>query len=96
MLFNIVVDMLEIMIKCTKGDGLIEGVIPYIVDGGLPILQYANDTTFFKEHALDKASNLKLILLAFEQLSGLKIKFHNVLFWQGPRQGQHTCQLVSL
>jgi hypothetical protein len=26
----------------------------------------------------------------------LKIKFHNVLFWQGPRQGQHTCQLVSL
>jgi hypothetical protein len=28
------------------------------------------------EHDLDKAQNLKLILSAFEQLSGLKINFH--------------------
>jgi hypothetical protein len=28
------------------------------------------------EHDLDKAQNLKLILAAFEQLSGLKINFY--------------------
>jgi hypothetical protein len=28
------------------------------------------------EHDLDKARNLNLILSAFEQLSGLKINFH--------------------
>jgi hypothetical protein len=29
------------------------------------------------EHNLEKAKNLKLILSVFEQLSGLKINFHN-------------------
>jgi hypothetical protein len=51
-------------------------VIPYLVDDGLPILQYADDTILFMEHDLKKAKNLKLILSAFEQLSGLKINFH--------------------
>jgi hypothetical protein len=51
-------------------------VIPHLVDCGLSILQYANDTILFMEHDLEKAKNLKLILLAFEQLFGLKINFH--------------------
>jgi hypothetical protein len=55
---------------------LIEGVIPHLVDGGLSILQYADDTILFMEHDLERAQNLKLILSAFEQLSGLKINFH--------------------
>jgi hypothetical protein len=76
MLFNIVADMLAIMIECAKYDGLIEGVIPNLVAGGLSIVQYADDTILFMEHDLKKAQNLKLILLAFEQLSGLKINFH--------------------
>jgi hypothetical protein len=76
MLFNIVADMLAIMIECAKNDGLIEGVTPHLVDGGLSILQYADDTILFTEHDLEKAQNLKLIFSAFEQLSGLKINFH--------------------
>jgi hypothetical protein len=76
MLFNIVADMLAIMIECAKRDGLIEGVIPHLVDWGLSILQYADDTILFMEHDLEKAQNLKLILSAFEQLSRLKINFH--------------------
>jgi hypothetical protein len=43
-LFNIVADMLAIMIERAKSDGLFEGVIPHLVDGGLSIFQYANDT----------------------------------------------------
>jgi hypothetical protein len=76
MLFNIVADMLAIMIEHAKNDGRIEGVIPHLVDGDLSILQYADDIILFMEHDLEKAQNLKLILSAFEQLSGLKINFH--------------------
>jgi hypothetical protein len=46
MLFNIVDDMLTIMIERTKVDGLVEGVIPHLVDWGLTIIQYADDTIF--------------------------------------------------
>jgi hypothetical protein len=38
MLFNIVVDMLDIIIQRAKNDGQIEGVVMYLVDGGLSIL----------------------------------------------------------
>jgi retron-type reverse transcriptase len=37
-LFNIVVDMLTILIKRAKEEGQIEGVIPHLVDDGLSIL----------------------------------------------------------
>jgi hypothetical protein len=43
------------MIERAKNDGLIEGVIPHLVDGGLSILQYADDTILFMEHDLEKA-----------------------------------------
>jgi hypothetical protein len=76
MLFNIVPDMLAIIIERAKLDGQIEGVLPHLVDGGLSILQCADDTILFMEHGLENARNLKLILSAFEQLSDLKINFH--------------------
>jgi hypothetical protein len=38
MLFNIVADMLAILIERAKVDGQIEGVIPHLVNGGLSIL----------------------------------------------------------
>jgi hypothetical protein len=44
-----------------------------MVDGGLSILQYADDTILFLEHDFDKARNMKLILSTFAQLSGLNI-----------------------
>lgn len=48
----------------------------HLVDGDLSILQYANDTIHFMEHDLEQARNMKLLLYAFEQTSGLKINFH--------------------
>jgi hypothetical protein len=58
----IVDDMFAIMIKHTKVDSLIEGVIPHLVDGGLFILQCADDTILLMEHDFEKSRNLKLIL----------------------------------
>jgi hypothetical protein len=40
------------------------------------ILQYADDTILFLDDDIVKARNLKLVLCAFEKLSGLKINFH--------------------
>jgi hypothetical protein len=50
--------------------------VPHLLDGGLSILKYADDTILFMEHDLAKAVNMKLILCLFEQLSDLKINFH--------------------
>jgi hypothetical protein len=75
-LFNIVADMLAIIIQRAKEDGQVDGLIPHLVDGGVSILQYADDTIIFMENNLEKALNMKLILYLFEQLSGLKINFH--------------------
>ena len=75
-LFNIVADMLAVLITRAKEDGQVGGLIPHLVEGGVSILQYADDTFLFLENDLDKAINMKLILSLFEQLSGLKINFH--------------------
>jgi hypothetical protein len=52
------------------------GLVPHLVEGGVSIIQYVDDTIIFMDHDLDKALNMKLILCFFEQLSGLKINFH--------------------
>ena len=46
-IFNIVVDMLVILIERAKQDGQIGVFIPHLVEGGLSILQYADDTILF-------------------------------------------------
>jgi hypothetical protein len=76
--------MLVILIKRAKAEGQIDWMVPHLVDDGLSILQYADDTLIFVGHDLEKSKNLKLLLCAFEQLSGLKINFHKskiFLFW---------------
>jgi hypothetical protein len=75
-LFNIVADMLAILIGRAKDAGHVGSLIPHLVEGGVSVLQYADDTIIFMEHDLEKAVNMKLILCIFEQLSGLKINFH--------------------
>ena len=65
LLFNIA-DMLSIIIKRAKDVEHIGGIVPHLVEGGLSILQYADDTILFMEHDLEKARNMKLLLLAFE------------------------------
>jgi hypothetical protein len=75
-LFNIVADMVTILIKRAKEYGQINGIIPHLIDDGLSILQYADDTIIFLDHDLEQAKNMKLILTVFEQLSCLKINFH--------------------
>jgi hypothetical protein len=75
-LFNIVVDILAILINRAKQGGQISGVIPNIIDEGLSILQYADGTILFMDHNFEHATNMKLLLVAFEQMSCLKINYY--------------------
>ena len=75
-LFNVVADMLAIIINRAKVAGKVNGVIPHLVNDGLSILQYADDTVIFLDHNLEMARNMKALLCVFEKLSGLKINFH--------------------
>ena len=51
-------------------------MVPHLVDEGLSVLQYADDIIILMDNDLERAKNMKLLLCAFEQLSGLKINFH--------------------
>ena len=97
-LFNLVADMLAILIARAKEDGQIGSLIPHLVDGGVSILQYADDTILFMEHDLEKAINMKLILAIFEQLSGLKINFHKseiYCFGQAKEMQAEYCRIFG-
>jgi hypothetical protein len=95
-MFNIVVDMLAILINRAKVDSRLSGLVPHLVDRCLSILQYANDTILFMDHGFEKATNNKLILCAFEQLSGLKINFHKSEVFCFGEAKQHEQQYAQL
>lgn len=83
-LFNLVADMLVVLISRARDNDQIRGLEPHLVDGGLSILQYADDTILFLENDQEQAKNLKLVICIFEKLSDLKINFHkNELFCFG-------------
>jgi hypothetical protein len=68
--------MLAVLIERSKGMGFFDGLVPHVVEDGLSILQYADDTILFLDDDLDKAKGLRVVLSAFEKLSGLKINFY--------------------
>jgi hypothetical protein len=87
LLFNLVADMLTLLITRAKEDGEIRGLVPHLVDDRISILQYADDRILFMEHDLEQAANMKPLLCAFEQLLGLKTNFHkSELFCYGEAQ----------
>ena len=68
--------MLAVLIGRAKECVLVGGLVPHLVEGGVFVLQYVDDTIIFMEHDLEKATNMKLVLCLFEQMSGLKINFN--------------------
>jgi hypothetical protein len=64
------------LIEWSKNLGFFDGLVPHLVEDGISILQYADDTILFLDNDLEKAKGLKLILSAFEKPSSLKINFH--------------------
>ena len=75
LLFNLVVDVFTRMLMRAAKKNLISGLLPQSKPGGIISLQYADDTLLFLENNLEKAANLKWLLVCFEQLSGMKINY---------------------
>jgi hypothetical protein len=75
LLFNLVADVFTKMLMNAAKHGLISGLLPQVVDGGIISLQYADDTLLFLENNLEKASAMKWLLVCFEQMSGMKINY---------------------
>ena len=65
-LFNIVINILVVLISRAKETGQIQGVVSHLADEGLSVLQYADDTVIFMDNDLERAKNMKLLLCAFE------------------------------
>jgi hypothetical protein len=76
LLFNLVADMLNLLISRAKEGGQFNGLVPHLIEGGISILQYADNTILFMENNLEHAINMKLLICVFERLWGLKINFH--------------------
>jgi hypothetical protein len=75
LLFNLVADALSTMLFRASEAGIIQGVVPNLIDGGLTHLQYADDTVIFLSFSFENLRNLRIILNCFEALSGTKINF---------------------
>jgi hypothetical protein len=98
LLFNIVADMLAVLISRAKNNDQFRGLVPHLIDGGLSVLQYADDTILFMENDLDQARNLRLVLNTFEKLSGLKINFHKselFCFGEAKENVRHFVQIFG-
>ena len=76
LLFNLVADALSSMLSAAASAGDIEGLVPHLVEGGLTHLQYADDMIIFLKNSDQNIANLKIILLCYEMMSGLKINYN--------------------
>jgi hypothetical protein len=74
-MFNMGSEVLTKMVLQTQSSGIFTGFAPDLVDNGMAILQYADDTVLFITHDPEKAVNVKLLLYVLELMSGLKINF---------------------
>ena len=54
---------------------MVSGLCLEACPGGIICLQYADDTILFLDKNLQHASNLKMILSCFEQVSGMRINY---------------------
>jgi len=62
------------LVKAARNN-LVSGLMPQVIEGGIISLQYADDTLLFLENNIEKANNLKWLLLCYEQMTGMKINY---------------------
>lgn len=76
LLFNLATDGLSAILNKATERGVISGVTPHLVQGGLTHLQYADDTVLFIQNTESNIANLKFLLFGYEEISGMKINYH--------------------
>ena len=89
-LFTLGVDVLSKMMIRVQEIGLTEGFIVGRDKTRVSLQQFTDDTIFFSKASLEHLQNLKIILLVFGQVSGLKINLEKTPF-QVLIQGRSCC-----
>jgi hypothetical protein len=74
-LYNAAVQCLVKMVLEAQANNLVVGLIPDLINKGVAIMLYADDTVLCITHDPERAINLKLLLYMFELMSGLKINY---------------------
>jgi hypothetical protein len=76
LLFDYVVDGLAAMVDVARQAGHISGLVPDLVEGGVNMLQYADDTVILLGKSDLNVLHMKFLLYGFESMSGMKINYH--------------------
>ena len=71
--------MLAIIISRAKDAGQVKGVVPHLVEDGLSILQYGDDSVIFMDHDIEKPKNMKQLLCIFIRVKSSTSDKHNNL-----------------
>jgi hypothetical protein len=74
-LFNLISESLTKLILNAQENDLLIGLAPDLIENGIVVLRYVDDTVICLQHDPHKAINLKLLLYTFEMMSGLKINY---------------------
>ena len=72
-LFTLLADVLSRLMIRAEETGISEGFFVGRDRTRVSLLQFVDDTIFFSKASMEHLQNLKIILLVFEQVSGLKI-----------------------
>jgi hypothetical protein len=75
-LFNFVADGLSRMILRAQSNNLFSSFVDHIINKGVVVLQYADDTIICLKHGVEGARNMKLLLYLYEMMTDLKINFY--------------------
>jgi hypothetical protein len=75
LLFNLVSDALATILENAQRAGVIKGLVPHLIEGGITHLQYVDDTIIFLNLDDQLIMNIKFLLYYFENMSGLKINY---------------------
>jgi hypothetical protein len=65
-MFYIVGDGLATLMKKAQEEGVVLGLVPHLVDGGVTIMQYVDDTILLLQDNHTNARNVKDTLCIFE------------------------------
>lgn len=68
-------DSLSAILHKVRSSGNLTGVVPHLIPGGVSHLQYANDTVLLFQPDAVSLAMIKIILICFEAMSGMRINF---------------------
>lgn len=95
LLFNIVVEILHLLLAKAEHVGLIKGI--KLGEGPtISHLQFADDTVILLENTSHSCQGIKIILNLFEILSGLKINYNKSLLFTSPKDASKSEQWANL